>query len=114
MTGTTVPGYCPMGCGLTLFRAAGGYITCRSLECPRPEAVSTLLEDNETEHLVTFDETGFTVRHPLRERLDDQLLTCGLPQFCSEMSGPPVQLGTYRVLASGAGYRWHVVSGGAS
>lgn len=97
LDGTGVPGYCPMGCGQTLFRASGGYITCRYLECPRPDAMSSILEDQEHEHLVTFDEKGFTVRHPLRERLDEQLMSCDLHRFCADLSGPPAQLGTYRV-----------------
>lgn len=95
--GTSIPGYCPMGCGTTLFRASGGYITCRSLACPRPDAVSDLLRDRETEHLVTFDEQTFTVRHPLRERLDDALMTCDLHTFCAELPGPPAAPATYRV-----------------
>lgn len=102
---TSVPGYCPMGCGQTLFRASGGYITCRYLECPCPDAVSTILEDRETEHVVTFDETAFTVKHPLRERLDDALLTCQLHTYCANLSGPPAQLGTYRATDSEDG-RW--------
>jgi hypothetical protein len=103
---TSIPGYCPMGCGTTLFRASGGYITCRSLACPRPDAVSNLLHDRETEHLVTFDEQTFTVRHPLRERLDDQLLTCDLHTLCANLSGPPARLGTYRVRAGASGEAW--------
>ena len=34
----TVRGYCPLGCGATLFLAAGGCVTCSSLNCPRPDA----------------------------------------------------------------------------
>lgn len=103
---TSVPGYCPMGCGQTLFRASGGYITCRYLKCPRPDAVSTILEDRETEHLVTFAETAFTVRHPLRERLDEALMDCDLHKLCANLPGPPAQLGTYRVRSGPTGVPW--------
>lgn len=91
-----VTGYCPMGCGRTLFVGSGGYITCSYIDCPRPDAVADLLADRETEHVVRFDENGFTVRHPLRERLDDKLMTCDLHTFCATLPGPPPQLGTYR------------------
>lgn len=94
---TTVQGHCPMGCGTTLFLGSGGYVTCRNLACPRPEAVSDLIDDRETEHQVTFDVDGFTIRHPLRERLAEPLLDCDLHRFCADMTGPPAQLGTYRV-----------------
>jgi hypothetical protein len=70
-----------MGCGQTLFAASGGYVTCSLLGCPNPTAVSDILEDRETEHLVTIDAGSFTVRHPLRERLDDNILTCSLGEF---------------------------------
>jgi hypothetical protein len=92
-----IPGYCPMGCGRTLFAAVGGHITCSYIHCPRPTAVDDLLEDQETDHLVTFDVTGFTVRHPLRERLDDALMSCRLHEFCAGLDGPPALPGLYRV-----------------
>ncbi|MFE2017569.1 hypothetical protein ACFW9O_05865 [Streptomyces sp. NPDC059499] len=39
-----VRGCCP-ACGQpSLFLGAGGYVTCRRLECPQPDAASTLLE----------------------------------------------------------------------
>jgi hypothetical protein len=59
-----IVGYCPMGCGQTLFVGSGGYLTCSWIECPRPDAVSDLLDDDETQHLVTFGPHDFTIRHP--------------------------------------------------
>jgi hypothetical protein len=91
-----VKGHCPMGCGETLFVASGGYLTCSYVTCPRPDAVATLLEDRETEHVVVFDNDGWTVRHPLRERLDDALLICRIHNDIDQLRGPPAQLGTYR------------------
>ncbi len=91
-----VQGYCPMGCGRTLFLADGGYVTCSYVHCPRRDAVADLLADTETEHIVKFGETEFTVRHPLRERLDDALMDCDLHSDIAAMSGPPVRPGTYR------------------
>lgn len=101
-----VAGYCPMGCGLTLFLGAEGFITCGHIECPRPDAVAELLVDRETEHLVTFTETEFTVKHPLRERLDDALLSCVLHKHLRAMDGPPVWPGTYRARRSAKGWGW--------
>lgn len=99
-------GYCPMGCGQTLFVSGGGYVTCSYLHCPRRDAVADLLADKETEHVVVFDETGFTVKHPLRERLDDALLDCQLHVFCANLEGPPVEPGRYRTTQRADG-GWH-------
>ena len=44
MTFPTVQGHCP-ACGATsLFLGAGGYITCARIDCPQPDAATTLLE----------------------------------------------------------------------
>ena len=97
-----VQGYCPMGCGRTLFLADGGNVTCSHAHCPRPDAAAAVLADQETEHIVDFGETTFTIRHPLRERLDDDLMDCELHKDIAAMDGPPVQPGRYR--ASWADY----------
>ena len=91
-----VQGCCPMGCGETLVLAAEGYVTCTRLRCPRPDAATDILADQESEHIVVFGETEFTVRHPLRERLDDALMDCELHKDIAAMAGPPVRPGTYR------------------
>ena len=85
-----------MGCGRSLFLSDDGRVTCCDASCPRPGAAAELLEDRETEHIVIFGETEFTVRHPLRERLDDALMDCELHKDIAAMSGPPVAPGTYR------------------
>lgn len=104
-----IQGYCPMGCGRTLFVADGGHITCSYVYCPRPTAVDELLEDRETEHTVDLGETGFTVRHPLRERLDDALMECQLHEEIAALSGPPAVPGRYRVRSVFAGWSWEPV-----
>lgn len=58
MSNDDVKGFCPMGCGQTLSVMGGGYLTCRRLDCPRPDAVAEILDDRETEHVVTFGELG--------------------------------------------------------
>lgn len=101
-----VTGYCPMGCGRTLFLADGGYVTCSYLHCPRPDAVADLLDDKETAHIAEFSESGFTLRHPLRERLDDALMKCELHEHIARLAGPPVKPGRYRALGNGRQWTW--------
>ncbi len=92
-----VQGYCP-ACGLnSLFLASGGYVTCSRIDCPNPSVVSDILDDRETEHIVTLYTNGFTIRHPLRERLGDAMLDCKLHEQLERRSGPPALPGQYRV-----------------
>ena len=65
-----------------------------------------LLNDPETEHIVSFTKTGFTVKHPLRERLNDALLSCALHRYVSELPGPPTMPGVYRASQDSLG-DWH-------
>jgi hypothetical protein len=103
-----VQGYCPMGCGATLFLGAGGYVTCSWSKCPRPDAASDILLEREHEHVVTFADDGtFSIKHPLRERLDDALLTCPLTAFLARLDFPPVKAGNYRATQTTAfGWTW--------
>lgn len=97
----TVNGYCPMGCGTTLY-VDGGMVSCSNLNCPRPNAVSEILSDKETEHIVVVGQKDFTVKHPLRERLDNELLECNLFEHLESLDGPPVPAGEhYRVTMTG-------------
>lgn len=105
-----VKGFCPMGCGQTLFLGSGGYVTCSRIECPRPDAVADLLEDSEAEHVVLFGDDAFTVRHPLRERLDDALMSCVLHEHLAGLAGPPVSPGRYRATGSGGRWTWEATS----
>jgi len=106
-----IVGYCPMGCGRTLFRALGGHITCSLIGCPDPAAVDKLLDDPETEHVVEFRESDFTVRHPLRERIDGDLFDCQLHADIVALSGPPVRPGRYRACSSAFGWTWQPLNG---
>lgn len=106
----TIAGYCPMGCGETLFVGKGGYLTCSALKCPRPDAVSDLLADNETGHIVELKEHTFTVRHPLKERLDDALLQCTLSDYLRDLDGPPVPPGRYRARPTIDGWSWQAIN----
>jgi hypothetical protein len=80
---------CPMGCGETLHLMSGGLIMCLARGCPDQGAAQKILSDRETEHVVVFGEDLFTVRHPLRERIGDGLLSCEVHDMCWRMDGPP-------------------------
>jgi hypothetical protein len=90
-----VQGYCPMGCGQTLKLGDYCNIYCDHDQCPDPDALDKIINDPETEHIVTFDD-HYTVVHPLRERLT------GLPncELLTYLAGPwrPAALGTYRAV----------------
>ena len=85
-----------MGCGETLFLGNGGYVTCSYIPCPRPDAASDILDDDCAQHIVQLDEAQFTIRHPLRERLDDELMHCALHDWLLH-EGPPELPGRYLV-----------------
>jgi hypothetical protein len=105
-----VPGYCPMGCGQTLERrGTDGVIMCQATYCRRLYAVRDLLADRETEHIVQFDGEGFTIRHPLRERLDDALMRCDLHRHCASLPGPPDPPGRYRAVARGGDWLFQLL-----
>lgn len=95
-----IEGTCPVCGGPTLETSADdGRIRCAAPECPRPSAAAEILADPETQHIVTFTEDGFTIRHPLRERLDDALMQCQVHADFAASAGPPAVLGRYRVVS---------------
>lgn len=104
-----VQGYCPMGCGKTLMLGTGGHITCRNIPCPNPTAVDSILGWPEHEHIVTFGDTDFSILHPLRERLNHELVNCELHKFCHSLAGPPVRPGRYRARRSGDRWTWEAL-----
>jgi hypothetical protein len=100
-----VQGYCPMGCGRTLFLGSGGYVTCSLDKCPNPSAAADILDVREYEHVVLLGEHSYSISHPLRERLDGELFDCGLHAYLANLGGPPRQPGRYRVaMVGGAWY----------
>lgn len=95
-----VQGYCPACGGESLFLGSGGYVTCSRLDCRNPSAASDILDDRETEHVVTLWANDFSIRHPLRERLNGDLNDCKLHQQLKTLAGPPRVPGQYRVYMS--------------
>ena len=94
---TLVGAHGPMGCGQTLFVLTGNHIMCDNPTCPDYTAVNDILADPETEHIVTLDHDDFAIKHPLRERIGDELLGCQLHISIAALDGPPAPPGTYRV-----------------
>jgi hypothetical protein len=104
-----VAGHCPMGCGEGLILSELGEIFCAGLLCPRPAAAAEILADTESEHVVIFEEHCFTIRHPLRERLDDALLRCELHAYLASQDGPLFPAGTYRAASYTDGWTWKLL-----
>lgn len=51
----TVQGHCPACHRESLFLGSGGYVTCARIECPEPDAASTLLEQQPNTTSITID-----------------------------------------------------------
>jgi hypothetical protein len=82
-----------------------GELRCLQVNCARPLAAGEVLADRETEHVVVFDEHGFSIQHPLRERIDGALFSCGLHAHLRTLDGPPDPIGRYRAKQA-LGGRW--------
>jgi hypothetical protein len=90
-----VAGVCPMGCGESLW-LVGDTVMCLARECPRMMAAAELLNLS-PEHFVTFDEWGFTIEHPVRERIEGTTHDCPLDRDLRAAEWPPVPPGRYVV-----------------
>lgn len=100
-----------MGCGSTLALTIAGRVICDDEGCPNPDAAAMVLDDGEAAHIAVFAGDGYTIRHPLRERIGDALMTCTLHEFLRD-SEVRVAAGRYRVTDSGAsatGYQWEKI-----
>lgn len=110
-----IPGNCPMGCGATL-RLNRYQIECSNRNCADRDAVAKLLADSESEHVISVtEEDGFTVKHPLRERIDDGLFACRLlDEFLETYEGRPITMGHHRVTRDGSGWKLEKLAGASS
>lgn len=111
MSDPRINGHCP-ACGQDelIMDYATADIRCGGNGCPRPTAAHEILSDRETHHRVTFTDGGFTIRHPLRERLDDALMRCDLHYELGNRINAPVPPGEYRALDHDG--RWSFVEVG--
>jgi len=104
----SVAGTCPSCGGRSLVVDDDDEIDCIRAFCKRPTAAHELLNVAEhVDHVVVLFPEGFEMKHPLIERLDDDLFSCALHCWISEQTEPPREFGTYRVAWSdGAGWQW--------
>lgn len=82
-----VDGFCP-ACGQFSLMVRNGervvadddrQVRCQNRDCPDSHAAHKILQDPEVHHIVRFDDQGwFNVKHPLRERVDSELLDCSI------------------------------------
>ena len=106
-----VQGFCPMGCGETLRIAPRGEIFCGNLpNCPDPRAVEKILADPETSHVIRVDYSGWTLKHPLRERVDNGLLDCNDSRMMEDVLD--LGVGTYRSVVVNGRHGWHYIGHG--
>ena len=73
-----IHGFCP-ACGeQKLHLMASNIVHCLNPNCPQPNTMAKLMMDKEIHHIVRFDPDSetFNVKHPLRERVDSELLDC--------------------------------------
>lgn len=94
--------YCP-ACGEDRLHRIEktGELRCMSDRCTAPGAASELLSSRETEHIMSLDTREGTViiKHPLRERIADDLFSCDvLGDVMKTLSGKfPKENGRYRI-----------------
>ncbi len=97
-----IKGYCPacghQSLGVTALGLVSSAVRCFWDGCPRPSAAAEILDETETEHQVMIDDRGFmTLRHPLKERLGDELMQCQVPEQMAASSEKYLPPGRYRV-----------------
>lgn len=104
---------CP-ACGKEkLHLMPGGNIHCLAKGCPQPEAAYLILRDGELEHIVHIEhpDGSWTIKHPLRERINDGLFNCIIPALIYSEGKDE---GYYRVLRddnSPDGVFWQRIEG---
>lgn len=96
-----VKGHCP-ACGRTsLVVGVENYLVCGHLECPDPEALNRLLDDGETDHVITIHrDSSFTLTHPLADRASGVLDWCPVHRSAMDHSSRFPAPGRYRVRLS--------------
>lgn len=98
MSDPMVKWICP-ACGSATLVLHDDKVMCEHAGCPRPDTVWLLLSDVEIEHIVRLNESDFTIRHPLRERVGTELLDCRMHTAVGDALAEhnDLEVGTYRV-----------------
>lgn len=69
-------------------------LVCDYPPCPRSDAAGQILSEQQgLRHIIRVDADGYSVKHPLIERLDDALLDCALANTVARLGRTWVNLG---------------------
>lgn len=109
MSRIAIDGFCPM-CGkrslaveVSLVRGPTARVRCYHPDCPDPEGIDKLMQDSEVHHILDVNEwQTWTLKHPLRERINGNLFECPLHGFLRQEFAfryPPEQ-GRYRYVST--------------
>lgn len=74
------------------------------LECSRTHRLTVMKRHDP--HIVKFEETTFTIQHPLAERESGYLWDCELHSEVSDLGPPSEGAGVYEVVLSGTVWRF--------
>lgn len=100
--GHPVKGICP-ACGRetlgVIITGGGSFMHCAGIDCPRPTALQEILTTcSQPEHVVDLRADGYSLQHPMIERLDGVLLDrCSLDAWLRDSDVPPEAVGRYVV-----------------
>lgn len=101
-----VQGYCPMGCGETLEVNKRGAVSCGGGDCMDPHAVQEILNQSEHRHILNIDTAGWTLKHPLAERVQDELFECPIGARMHVVALDRVEHGRYAVSLDDDQWKW--------
>lgn len=101
-----VEGRCPSCEKEELALSSSGEIYCVDKACARPKAVTEILKNASTKHIVKLTSYNFSVQHPLIERLEDGVFECELVKELTYSSNPPKPTGVYQVVRTSTGWDW--------
>jgi Family of unknown function (DUF6085) len=84
-----------------------GKLVCRNAGCSRPTAAEEILSETELGHIIDIGDISWSMKHPLVERIRDELLKCDFIQYMKNTGGPPQPPGRYRVTeTAGGSWNW--------
>lgn len=87
--------FCPW-CGCDKMDVVNRTLVCTCSKCERPMAASEVLAQAEqVHHVVTIGRRGFSIQHPLIERLDERIASCDLHRTLLSSGRPPGPPGKY-------------------
>jgi len=106
-----VDGICP-ACGKQYLGIAvwhrseeASRVHCWNILCPDPKAVWKILNRPDTDHVAWFGQHGWTLQHPLKERVDDKLASCPATAWMQRhIPAEADRPGLYRMTEDGDGW----------